>query len=125
MIASLTVLNPGGIREPHWHPNADEWDFVISGRARITLFEGADQNGTVEVGPGDLGYLKRNAAHAVETLGDEPFRLFSVFNADTFQAIGISGLLIGTPHEILKRNLALGEAEVSQITREKKFITGT
>lgn len=125
MIASLTVLNPRGIREPHWHPNADEWDFVISGRARITLFEGANKSGSIEVGPGDIGYLKRNAAHAVETIGDEPFRLFSVFNADTFQAIGMSGLLIGTPDVILVRSLGLSEAEVAKISKEKRFITGT
>jgi oxalate decarboxylase len=123
MIASLTILNPRGVREPHWHPNADEWDFVISGRARITMFEGANKKGIVEVGPGDIGYLKRNAAHAVETIGDEPFRLFSVFNADTFQAIGISGLLIATPDEMLMRNLGLSEADISKITKEKKFIT--
>lgn len=125
MIASLTILYPRGIREPHWHPNADEWDFVISGRARITMFEGANKYGSVEVGPGDIGYLKRNAAHAVETIGDEPFKLFSVFNADTFQAIGVSGLLIATPDEMLMRNFGLSEADVAKITKEKKFITGT
>jgi oxalate decarboxylase len=125
MVAALTVLFPGGIREPHWHPNADEWDYVLSGRAKITTFAGAGKSAVVEVGPGDLGYLPRNAAHAVQTIGDEPFRLLSIFNADSFQAIGLSGLLIGTPDELLARNLGLTEAEVSRITKEKKFITGT
>lgn len=125
MIAALTVLYPRGIREPHWHPNADEWDYVLSGRARITMFAGAGKSAVVEVGPGDLGYLPRNAAHAVETVGDEPFRLLSIFNADNFQAIGVSGLLIGTPDEVLTRNLGLSETEVNRITKEKKFITGS
>ncbi|MBL9148169.1 MAG: cupin domain-containing protein [Phycisphaerae bacterium] len=124
MIAALTVLFPRGIREPHWHPNADEWDYVLSGRAKITIFAGAGKSAVVEVGPGDLGYLPRNAAHAVETIGDEPFRLLSIFNADSFQAIGVSGLLIGTPNELLARNLGLTATEVSRITKEKKFITG-
>lgn len=125
MIAAVTVLYPRGIREPHWHPNADEWDYVLSGRAKITIFAGAGKSAVVEVGPGDLGYLPRNAAHAVETVGEEPFRLLSVFNADNFQAIGVSGLLIGTPDELLTRNLGLTEIEVNRITKEKKFITGT
>ena len=125
MIAALTVLYPGGIREPHWHPNADEWDYVLSGRARITMFMGAGTSAVVEVGPGDLGYLPRNASHAVETVGSEPFRLLSIFNADNFQAIGVSGLLIATPDELLVRNLGLTEAEVARITKEKRFITGT
>lgn len=125
MIAAVTVLYPRGIREPHWHPNADEWDYVLSGRARITMFGGAGKSAVVEVGPGDLGYLPRNAAHAVETIGDEPFRLLSIFNSDSFQAIGASGMLIATPDELLTRNLGLPESEVSRITKEKKFITGS
>ena len=122
MIASLTVLNPGGIREPHWHPDSDEWDFVISGRARITQFEGENNFGSVEVGPGDVGYLKKNAAHSVENIGDEPFRLLSVFNTDTFQAINISAMLIATPDEMLMRNFGLGKADAVRITMKKKFI---
>lgn len=123
MIASLTILNPRGVREPHWHPNADEWDFVIGGRALVTVFEGADRSATVEIGPGDVSFLKRNTAHAVATVGDEPFHLLSVFNADNFQAIGISGTLIATPDELLARNLGIPESLVKSITKEKMFIT--
>ena len=31
-------LGPGGIRELHWHPNADEWQYLLSGTIRATLF---------------------------------------------------------------------------------------
>lgn len=31
-------LKKGGIREPHWHPNAAELDYVINGRARMVIF---------------------------------------------------------------------------------------
>jgi len=30
------------MREVHWHPNADEWQFYIAGRARMTVFNGSD-----------------------------------------------------------------------------------
>src|SRR5207302_279047 len=36
--ASLVTLKPGGLRELHWHPNADEWQFFISGKGRMTVF---------------------------------------------------------------------------------------
>jgi oxalate decarboxylase len=122
MVGARTELYPRGVREPHWHPNADEWDFVISGRAIITIFEGGDHFTEVELGPGDVGFLKRNAAHAVETVGDEPFVLLSVFNADTFQAIGMSGMVIGTPGELIAQNLGIPQATVNDITKEKRFI---
>ena len=32
--AALVTIHPGGMREMHWHPNADEWLYVIAGQAR-------------------------------------------------------------------------------------------
>ena len=35
---ALVTVPPGGIREMHWHPNADEWQYYIKGKARMTVF---------------------------------------------------------------------------------------
>src|SRR6476619_4207116 len=31
---ALVTLRPGALREMHWHPNADEWQYYIKGKAR-------------------------------------------------------------------------------------------
>jgi oxalate decarboxylase/phosphoglucose isomerase-like protein (cupin superfamily) len=31
-------LEPGALRELHWHPNADEWQYVIEGDLSVTMF---------------------------------------------------------------------------------------
>ena len=36
--AALINVEPGGMRELHWHPNASEWQYYISGNARMTVF---------------------------------------------------------------------------------------
>lgn len=36
--SALVEVEPGGIREPHWHPNTDEWQYYISGQAKMTVF---------------------------------------------------------------------------------------
>lgn len=36
--AALVEIEPGGMRELHWHPNADEWQYYISGQGRMTVF---------------------------------------------------------------------------------------
>jgi hypothetical protein len=28
----MVTIRPGGLRELHWHPNADEWQYYISGK---------------------------------------------------------------------------------------------
>ena len=32
--AAEVEIMPGGMRELHWHPNSDEWDYFISGEYR-------------------------------------------------------------------------------------------
>jgi len=36
--AAIVTLKPGGLRELHWHPNADEWQYYITGKGRMTVF---------------------------------------------------------------------------------------
>src|SRR3977135_4499390 len=33
--AALVEVEPGGMRELHWHPNTDEWQYYIEGEARM------------------------------------------------------------------------------------------
>jgi oxalate decarboxylase len=53
----LLTLKPKGIREPHWHPNAAELDYVIDGRGRMTIFSPGDHVDTFKVGPGEIVFI--------------------------------------------------------------------
>jgi oxalate decarboxylase len=122
MVGAITILDPDGIREPHWHPNADEWDLVLEGRALITIFDGSGPLKTVELGPNDIGFLPRNEAHAVETTGGKTFKLLSVFNANAFESIGISELLAGTPDSLIAQNFGLSPEKVAMLPKQERFI---
>ena len=122
MVGAITILYPDGIREPHWHPNADEWDLVIEGNAIVTIFDGPGSIQTVELGPNDIGFLSRNQSHAVEAVGGKTFKLLSVFNASTFQAIGISELLAGTPNDLIAQNFGLSPEDVAKLPKDERFI---
>jgi oxalate decarboxylase len=37
--SALIEVEPGGMREIHWHPNADEWQYYLGGTARMTVFD--------------------------------------------------------------------------------------
>src|SRR5580658_7404340 len=36
--AALVTVKPGSMRELHWHPNADDWQYYMKGSARMTVF---------------------------------------------------------------------------------------
>ena len=36
VVGALLIIKPGHMRELHWHPNASEWQYYISGKGRMT-----------------------------------------------------------------------------------------
>jgi oxalate decarboxylase len=55
--AALVEVEPGGMREMHWHPNTDEWQYYIEGQARMGVFAAAGQARTFDFMAGDVGYV--------------------------------------------------------------------
>jgi len=98
----LLTLKPKGIREPHWHPNAAELDYVISGRARMTIFSPGDIVDTFEVGPGEIVFIPSAYFHYIENLDDSDDMQFAVFfNHERPEDIGISGAFGAYSNEVL------------------------
>ena len=60
-------LTPGGVREPHWHQQA-EWAYMLFGRARITAVDQEGRNFIADVGPGDLWYFPAGIPHSIQGL---------------------------------------------------------
>jgi oxalate decarboxylase len=88
----LLTLKPKGIREPHWHPNAAELDYVISGRGRMTIFSPGDNVDTFEVGPGEIVFIPSGYFHYIENVNRSEDMQFAVFfNHERPEDIGISG----------------------------------
>src|SRR5262249_11829164 len=44
--AALVEVAPGGLRELHWHPNTDEWQYFISGQGRMSVFASSGKSRT-------------------------------------------------------------------------------
>src|SRR5207237_8844651 len=68
--SSLVTLVPGGLRELHWHPNADEWQYYIKGKAQDGVFTAGPKAQTTNFNRGDIGYVKRNNGHYVKNIGN-------------------------------------------------------
>ena len=60
--AALVTVKPGSMRELHWHPNADEWQYYLQGSARMTVFNTGPHANTTDFRAGDVGLVRRNCA---------------------------------------------------------------
>ena len=88
--AAIVTLKPGGLRELHWHPNADEWQYYITGQGRMTLFIAGSDARTMDFQAGDVGYVPISNPHYIENTGDSDL----VFSRNV-QVQRISGHLVG------------------------------
>ena len=122
-------LDPGALRELHWHPNADEWQYVIAGRVSVTLFgshgglfgsQGRYRIETLETG--DVGYIPQGYGHSIENVGDTPSRVLIGFNSGTFEAIDLSQWIAGNPADVLVTNFGLPPALVGKLPKKDVFI---
>jgi oxalate decarboxylase/phosphoglucose isomerase-like protein (cupin superfamily) len=72
--AALVEIDPGGLREMHWHPNADEWQYYIEGQGRMGVFGASSQTRTFDFEAGDVGYVPFAMGHYIENAGTTPLR---------------------------------------------------
>ena len=54
------------MRELHWHPNTDEWQYYIEGRARMGVFGASGQARTFDFEENDVGYVPFAMGHYIE-----------------------------------------------------------
>ena len=67
-IVSLT-LQPGGIREPHWHPSAWEINIVTKGVASWALVDGNGNHESFDQKVGDVVFAPQGSFHYFENRG--------------------------------------------------------
>jgi oxalate decarboxylase len=61
-------LEPGALRELHWHPNADEWQYVIEGAISVTMFGSHGRVRTEILHKGDVGFIPQGYGHSIENV---------------------------------------------------------
>jgi oxalate decarboxylase len=117
--AALVTVKPGGMRELHWHPNAAEWQFWISGKGRMTVFFPVDNARTMDFNPNDVGYVPSNAPHYIENTGDTDLVFLETFAATEFMDVSLNQWLTRLPSEMLRAHLNIDKATAMKIPREK------
>lgn len=119
---SIFEIEPGGLREMHWHPNADEWQYYIQGRAEMGVFLAEGQFVKYEFEKGDVGYVPMGAGHYIKNIGSEKLIVLLGFNNGLYEAIDLSSWISGNPKDILKGNFGVGDDIIDQFPKSDQLI---
>jgi oxalate decarboxylase len=110
--AAHVIVKPGGLRELHWHQNADEWQYYIQGKGRMTVFFTGSKARTADFNAGDVGYVPRVLAHYIENTGDTDLIFLEMFKTDRFKDLSLSEWVTHIPPELLKAHIGLSKQDV-------------
>jgi oxalate decarboxylase len=117
--AALVEVMPGGMREMHWHPNTDEWQYYIEGQARMGVFAASGQARTFNFQAGDVGYVPFAMGHFIENTGSTPLRFLEIFKSSYYADVSLNQWLALTPPELVKAHLKLDAQAMAALNKEK------
>ncbi|MFL9960726.1 oxalate decarboxylase family bicupin [Paraburkholderia sediminicola] len=120
--AALVTVKPGGIRELHWHPNADEWQYYIKGQGRMTVFDTGPKAATADFRAGDIGYVKKSLGHYVENTGDTDLVMVEVFKTDHFAEVSLSDWMTHTPPQMIMDTLNISREDLARFPNNRPDI---
>ena len=121
----LVTLDKGGIREPHWHPNAWEFDYCISGRARMSVVAPNNEWKEFDVEPGQVVFVPMGYFHYFENIGSDDLQFLVVFNnsaAESGDDIGISVSRGGIPNHVLAATFGVHAKTFQKIPKLHKEV---
>lgn len=122
MSVSLLTLEAGGIREPHWHPNANELSYCLKGQALMTIFSPGSVHNTFTIQQGDIVFVPQGSIHHIENIGKTPFQTILCFDHSTPEDLQLSSSVSVMPPHILAATLNLKPEFFSKLSMDVKGV---
>src|SRR5271163_2045194 len=119
-------LQPGCLRELHWHSTAAELGYVVSGACRTTVLspDGAE---TDTFGPGDVWSFPRGWGHCIRGIGSSECHFILIFDDGGFaedHTLSITDWLAHTSPAVVSQSLGLGMEWVAKLPKEEAYVAG-
>jgi oxalate decarboxylase len=122
--AGLVEVEPGGMRELHWHPNSDELQYYIEGEGRMTVYASGSAAQTFDYQAGDVGYVPKSMPHYIANTGMTRLRYLELWQSDHFSDVSLAQWLAFTPYELVKAHLNIDKSVLAKVSTQKTPVVG-
>ncbi len=116
------VLQPGALREPHWHPNAWEMDYCAAGRGELGIVTPDGEQRVQTLSVGDIGFIPQGWAHYIRNPGPGVMKFVVVFNNSLPNDIGLSTMFGGMPTSTFSQTLGVSAAALDSARKSPKTL---
>lgn len=124
-IAGVSMrLQPGAMRELHWHANAAEWAYIVAGYCRTTIIHPDGTTYTDSFGPGDVWYFPKGYGHVIQGIGPGECHFILIFDNGNFSedhTFSITDFIAHVPAAVAAQSLGITEEEVAQLPKGEVY----
>ncbi len=117
-------LGAGGIRELHWHQQA-EWAIMTYGNCRVTVLDSQGRPYVADVKEGDLWYFPAGLPHSLQGLGPDGAEFVLAFDngqSSEFNTLPATDWMAHTPPEVLAKNFGVPADAFKNIPLQNRWI---
>ncbi|WP_338440843.1 cupin domain-containing protein [Synechococcus elongatus IITB4] len=122
MAGAILRLEPGAMRQLHWHPNADEWQYVLNGSMDLAVFASEGKASISRLQKGDVGYVPKGYGHALRNSSDQPLEVLIVFNDGNYQSIDLNDWIASNPNSVLENVFQISPQLLEKMPRNSKVL---
>ncbi|GAA2600347.1 cupin domain-containing protein [Winogradskya consettensis] len=108
------VLQPGMIREPHWHTNAHELTYCLRGASIVTIFDSGSRYHRFTIGAGQMFFVPLGALHTIEVVGEGEAEFIATLTHELPEEFGMSGSLAVMTDAVIGNTYDLPAAAVAK-----------
>jgi oxalate decarboxylase len=100
-------------RVPHWHANAVEVGVVLTGKMKITIWEGFGRASEFTVPKGGAWMIPQGSIHCLENASEEQLNFLVAYNNPNAEDRDFSTAWSALPETILAKSLGLSTEEIA------------
>lgn len=111
------LLEPRGVREPHWHVNGHELGYCVRGEALVTIFGNQSARDSFSIAAGEMFFVPSGYLHHIENTGTSRAEFILGFSHERPEEFGLSGTFGCMTDAVLGNTYGLPASAFSPLTR--------
>jgi oxalate decarboxylase len=111
------LINPGAMRTPHWHANANELTYCVSGTALVSVLDTGSRFTSFVVRPGDMFHIDSGSLHHIENIGTDTAEFVITFRSERPEDFGLGAAFGAMTDAVLGNTYDLPASDFAAIRR--------
>jgi oxalate decarboxylase len=112
------LINPGAMRTPHWHANANELTYCMAGSALVSVLDTGSRFTSFVVNAGDMFHVDSGSLHHIENIGTEVAEFIITFSHERPEDFGMGAAFGAMTDAVLGNTYDLDAGDFAKIHRD-------